>query len=576
MKATEKAVAALETAIRARVPLIGVETTEEDRVTKYVRQIADYPMMSLTDEERITTDERLVFEWTHTGGLVLVRPKYRDADNNMAPMPDSLATRYDEAEAFMAARSKKATNQPYAAAQIFCEWARAELDDGGLDEDLMREHAAVLVMHDLHRFLGASEGKGDPASIRSLRDLFYGLLPTKSFCVITAPDMSSLGDSGTEIVVIRWPLPDTDELTAMVRATARRVNIPVNDDVMNGGAEVLGQALAALTWTQAGFVLRQAMVMAKELSAEACGPIISAMKAQILKQQQGIELIEPEPLDHIGGLDMLKAAVAHYPKLLTKAARDANVRPPRAILMMGPAGTGKSLACKCLGGGLLPILRWSPAESKNMYVGNTAANTRAVLNAADAIDLCVLWIDELDLVFADGADQHEVSKEQQQQLLTWMQERKSSCIVVATTNHPDRLPAPLRDRFEDRWLVDLPRNTAEARQVFEIHLRKRDLAHLAMHADLDKVAAETVRSSINPRGIEQAIEAAHRLAWSADQELTIELLYNQILTRSQMTRHAAEAIQDMRAKALQWAMPASSAQPDQVGRAVPGQGKIDL
>lgn len=576
MKATDAAMAALETAVKARVPLIGIETTEEARIVQHVRQMADYPVASLTDDNKIVMDERLVFVWTHTGGLTLVRPKYRDADGCLAPMPESLAKRYTDADAYLAARRKKPTNQPYAAAQDFCEWARAELEDGTLDEDLMREHAAVLIMHDLHRFLGAGEGHGDPASIRSLRDLFYGLLPTKSSCVITAPDLSSLGDSNTEIVVIRWPLPDVDELTAMVRATAQRVNIPVSDDVKNGGAEVLGQALTALTWTQAGFVLRQAMVMAKELSAEKCGPIISGMKAQILKQQQGIDLIEPEPLEHIGGLDLLKTAVAHYPKLLTKAARDANVRPPRAILLMGPAGTGKSLACKCIGGGLMPILRWSPAESKNMYVGNTAANVRAVLNAADAIDMCVLWIDEIDLVFGDSGDQHEVSKEMQQQLLTWMQERKSQCIVVATTNHPDRLPAPLRDRFEDRWLVDLPRNTAEALQVFKIHLVKRDLGHLVDDPELAKVASETVKSAINPRGIEQAIEAAHRIAWSAGNELTVDLLYQQILVRSQMSRQAADTIAAMRETAMQWSMPASSAQPDAVTTASTSNGKIEL
>jgi len=572
MKATEAALAALETAIRARVPLIGIETTEEARIVEYVRRMTDFPMISLTDESKIAMDERLVFVWTHTGGLVLVRPRFRDLQN----VPDSLTKRYDEADAFLAARKNKNTNQPYAAAQDFCRWARAELNDGGLDEDLMRERASVLIMHDLHRFLGGGEGKGDPASIRSMRDLFYGLLPTKSTCIITAPDMSQLGDSTTEIVVIRWPLPDVDELTAMVRATASRVNIPVSDDVKNGGAEVLAQALTALTWTQAGFVLRQAMVMAKELSADKCGPIISGMKAQILKQQQGIELIEPEPLDHIGGLDLLKTAVRDYPRLLTQAARAANVRPPRAILMMGPAGTGKSLACKCLGGGLLPILRWSPAESKNMWVGNTAANVRAVLNAADAINLCVLWVDEIDLVFSDSGDQHEVSKEMQQQLLTWMQERKSQCIVVATTNHPDRLPAPLRDRFEDRWLVDLPRNTAEALQVFQIHLTKRGLGHLVDDPGLPAVAAETVRSSINPRGIEQAIEAAHRIAWSAEQDLTVELLHSQIVVRSQMSRQAGDDIAVMREKAMQWAMPASSAQPDTVGHEATGPGQIEL
>lgn len=583
MKATEKAMVALETAIRARVPLVGIETTEESRVVECVRALCDRPMMSLTGDAAIAAPERLVFIWTHTKGVKVVRPQFINSDGMTEPLPEKLAARYDEAEQHWA--KGKETNAPYGAIVDFCAWARAEdvpesVSVGEYESErskAIKRRASVLVMHDLHRFLGNAEGNKDLAAIRGLRDLFYDLLATKSFAVITAPSLNVLGDSDKEIVVIRWPLPDVDELTALVRSTARKVQIPVDPGVLNGGAEVLAQALTALTWAQAGFVLRQSMVMARELSADKCGPIISQMKAAILRQQQGIELIEPEPIDHIGGLDMLKAAVAHYPSLLTTAAKAANVRPPRAILFVGPAGTGKSLACKAIGGGILPILRWSPAESKNMYVGNTAQNVRAVLDAADAINLCVLWIDEIDLVFNEGGDRHEVSSEMQQMLLTWMQERKSSCIVVATSNYPDRLPAPLRDRFEDRWFVDLPRNKAEALQVINIHLQKRDQGHLVGDTGLQQVAGLCVANNVNPRGVEQAIEAAHRRAWTQGQDLDVAGLVDEILRRVQMSRQAGDAIQEMRERAMTWAMPASSAVPDQTETTVqPDSTVVDL
>lgn len=577
MTATTKAMEALEIAVRARVPLIGIETTEEARIVSCIRELADRPVVSLSGEGAVAP-ERLVFRWTYTGGVILERPKYKDEDGLIAPLPDDLDSRYAEAERWWKAEGRKPTNQPYSAVSQFVLWARGDAEPGNdLDKGLMTERASVLIMHDLHRFLGAGEGSGDTASIRAMRDLFYGLLPTKSYAAITAPELSALGDSNKEIVVIHWPLPDVDELTAMVRVTAERVNVPVADDVKNGGAEIMGQALTALTWTQAGFVLRQAMVKAKQLSAEVCTPIISQMKAGILRQQQGIKLIEPEPLDHIGGLDLLKEAVASYPDLLNKEARDANVRPPRAILLSGPPGTGKSLACKTVGGGRLPILRWSPQESKNKYLGETAANVRGVLDAADAIDLCILWIEEINLIFNKGSEKHETSDETQQQVLEWMQERTSHCIVVATTNYPGDLPEPLRDRFEDRWFVDLPRNTAEALQVFTIHLGKRGLQHLCTAEELPAIAASTVRNNINPRGIEQAIEAAHRVAFTAKRDLAIEDLTRQIETRAQMTRNTINAIEQMRQEAATWSMNASSARPDvKVGDTDDGNSAVEL
>lgn len=561
--ATQEAMESLETAVRARIPVIGVQTTEEAKVLALVREMSARPTMSLLRDNVATTPERIVLRWTYTGGVEVLRPEYLSQDGQVMPLPESLEERYREAEAFWASMQK--TNQPHAAVHDYITWATAGGPEAKADQASVVRRASVLVMHDLHRFLGAAGGTPDPASIRALRDLFYGLLETKSYAIITAPDLSAVGDSGQELLIIDWPLPDVQELAALVRVTADKVDIPVGDSIRNGGAETLAQTMAALTWTQANFVLRQAIVRARELSVEKCGPLISAMKAGILKKQQGIELIEPEPITDMAGLDLLKKAVQHYPKFQTQAAQAAHVRPPRAILFCGPAGTGKSLACKTIGAGLLPILRWSPAESKDMYLGNTAKNVRGVLSAADAIGNCVLWLDEIDLLFPEGeGGRHETSAETQQMLLTWMQERKSRVIVAATTNHPNRLPAPLRDRFEDRWFVDLPRNTSDALAVFAVHLGKRGLGELAQDeaVELAKLAAYTVTHCLNPRGVEQAIEAAMRTAWGEDRPLVIADIESEI-RRRKPGQATIDRINQMREESA-WAMPASSATPDPI------------
>jgi SpoVK/Ycf46/Vps4 family AAA+-type ATPase len=59
--------------------------------------------------------------------------------------------------------------------------------------------------------------------------------------------------------------------------------------------------------------------------------------------------------------------------------------------------------------------------------------------------------------------------------LSWLQEKKSSVYVIATANNAANLPPELKrkGRFDEIFYVDLPKEE-ERKQIFEVHLRKRD------------------------------------------------------------------------------------------------------
>ena len=80
---------------------------------------------------------------------------------------------------------------------------------------------------------------------------------------------------------------------------------------------------------------------------------------------------------------------------------------------------------------------------------------------------CVLWIDELEKVFAgSGPDSASadagVSARLLASFLSWMQDRKAPVFVAATCNNVTVLPPELirKGRFDELFFVDLP-NTAE-------------------------------------------------------------------------------------------------------------------
>jgi SpoVK/Ycf46/Vps4 family AAA+-type ATPase len=102
-------------------------------------------------------------------------------------------------------------------------------------------------------------------------------------------------------------------------------------------------------------------------------------------------------------------------------------------------------------------------------------------------------------------------------LLTWLQEKTAPVFVVATANRIEALPPELlrKGRFDEIFFIDLP-STAERREIFRIHLvrRQRD----PMRFDLDALAAAAEGHS--GAEIEQAVIAGLYLAFAEGAELT--------------------------------------------------------
>jgi SpoVK/Ycf46/Vps4 family AAA+-type ATPase len=169
-------------------------------------------------------------------------------------------------------------------------------------------------------------------------------------------------------------------------------------------------------------------------------------------------------------------------------------------LLFGPPGTGKTLLARAIaaesGARMLAI---QPSDVNDMWVGEGEKLVKAVFNLARRLSPCVVFIDEVDSLFAarSARDSSGGSKAHNQILTEFMQEmdglssasanRDKRVVVVGATNRPFDLDDAILRRLPRRLLVDLP-TLDDRKAILRILLRGETLA---ADVDIDKLAANT-------------------------------------------------------------------------------------
>jgi MoxR-like ATPase len=491
----------LKLLIRSRHPLVAMETPDEERATQLIRRVAE--------------DMRfMLFEWSATTGL-----------RRRLPGTGGMIS---------------GTQAPRAALGHACD----------------AEAAALYVFKDLAGHLG------DPVLVRTLRDVQTSF--SRRQCTLFLIDLpSALPEPVRRLAVpfdVKWP--SGRELEQVIRETfgeARLLhNLDVQQQLSPDQFDQLVRALRGLSRNEATRVVSAAIFDDYRLDANDLPRIIEA-KRRILA---GAGLLESIPVDDVapedlGGLARLKAWLARRRGGFSAKARHFGLTPPRGILLLGVQGGGKSLCAKIVASDWeLPLLRLDPGVLYQRYVGESESRLRRALSQAEVMAPCVLWVDEIEKAFASASSESAdggLSQRMFGTMLAWMQDRRQPIFLVATANDVSRLPPELlrKGRFDEVFFVDLP--TPKAREmIFAIHLRKRgrdparfDLARLAAAAD-----------GFSGAEIEQAVISALYAAYSAEQELTQDLLLDEITQTRPLSVLMAERVADLRSWAAERCVPA--------------------
>lgn len=484
-----RAYEAFELAVRARVPLIALITPEERRAeARVIRPVAE------------AWREGRVFSWSITQGYAASDV---EEDRAMAA-PDPLAA---------------------------------------LEVAARHPDAALFVLKDFHRHLDSTP------VVRRLRELAMELPPTGKHLVFLSPLLHLPQELEREITVIDLPPPDLGELAELMDGIEQGLGDEAyRIELTPSGRERLLRAALGLTAAEAEAVLARALVNDGRLTDDDLSVVLEEKK-QAVRRSGILEFYEAEEgMEHVGGLDILKAWLMKRYQAFSEDARAYGLPEPRGVLLLGVQGCGKSLVAKAVSRAWrMPLLRLDVGRVFGKYIGESEAGIRTAIRTAEAVAPSILWIDEIEKGFAGSTgDSHDtgVSARVLGTFLTWLQEKKKPVFVLATANSIRNLPPELlrKGRFDELFFIDLP-VLVERAEIFRVHLSRlrRDPALF----DLPSLAAAA--EGYTGAEIEQAIkEALHDAYADGRREPTTDDLMVAIRQIVPIAVTMKESIQAMR------------------------------
>src|SRR5271155_785479 len=478
----------LKVLIGSSTPIVVMETVEEMRAVRLVRAAC-------------STLGLAVFEWSIASGLMRCGSDVGEVVN------DEVGGNFAGHHTGSLAVSESVEN-----AKAIYNSREPEQMLGNL-EGISIE--ATFILKDLHRHME------NPVVIRRLRDVGQKFSTNRRTVILTAPKIEIPPELSGLVEFLELPLPDRQRLRQIIDETLVRISkthtLPRKLD--SNGMDAMADNLRGLTEEEAERAVSQALVTRYALSQEVVTDVLEAKKT-LLKRSEMVEFVEAsDTLSNVGGLENLKRWLALRRGAWEDSAREFGLESPHGVIILGVQGCGKSLCARGVAGEWrLPLVKFDTSAVYDKYIGETEKRIRKVFQVAEGLAPCVLWVDELEKVFAgSGPDSASadagVSSRLLAAFLSWMQDRKAPVFVAATCNNVTVLPPELirKGRFDELFFVDLP-SAAERKQVFAIQLtkRKRNPANY----DLEKVAAAAKGSS--GAEIESAVQTALYAAFSRD------------------------------------------------------------
>src|SRR5215467_5047996 len=511
------ALARLKVLIDSSTPIVVIETVEEVRAVRMVR-VASSALNLAT------------FEWSIASGLVRSGVESAEGSLEVGRFPGGhteYATGHDATD--VGAKAIYNSRDP---AQML-----ANLESISVE--------ATFILKDFHRHMD------DPVVVRRLREVGQKFSTNRRTVILTAPSISMPPELGGLAEYLDLPLPDPQRLRQIVDETVVRVarTHTLRRTLDSAGVEAMSANLRGLTEEEAERAISQALVARYALCPETVTDVIEAKK-QLLRHSGMLEFVEAsDNLAGVGGLENLKHWLGQRRGAWEDSAREFGLEPPRGMIILGVQGCGKSLCARSVAGEWkLPLVKFDTSAVYDKYIGETEKRIRKVFQVAEGLAPCVLWIDELEKVFAgSGPDSASadagVSSRLLASFLSWMQDRKTPVFVAATCNNVTALPPELirKGRFDELFFVDLP-NQAERKQIFCIQLARRN--RNPADFDLDQVAAAA--NGYSGAEIDAAVQGALYAAYSEKKALSSQSLLDALSETVPLSVSRAEEVQALR------------------------------
>lgn len=407
-----------------------------------------------------------------------------------------------------------------------------------LVEKLPATAPAIFILRDFHRFLE------DVAISRKLRNLAKLLKSQPKNLVLISSDVAIPEELSEVLTVLEFPLPNQAEIATEVQ----RLLGATGESLPRNTLDEIVRCCQGLSIERVRRVLAKAIATHGKLEVNDLELILQE-KRTIIRQTQILEFYPAtEQISDIGGLDNLKEWLLRRGSAFSEQARQYGLPHPRGLLLVGIQGTGKSLTAKAIAHHWhLPLLRLDVGRLFAGLVGESESRTRQMIQLAEALAPCILWIDEIDKAFGgfDSKGDAGTTSRVFGTFITWLAEKTSPVFVVATANNIQALPPEIlrKGRFDEIFFVGLPHQD-ERRAIFEVHL-SRLRPHNLKNYDLDRLAYET--PDFSGAEIEQSLIEAMHIGFSQNRDFTNDDILEAVSQIIPLARTAAEQIEFLQA-----------------------------
>lgn len=397
--------------LKARYPILYINTIEEDRVEYVIRKNVK------------TNFNRSIYSWDFVDG-------YTNNPNN---------------EGF-------AKRNPLQALELV--------------ERLNAETPAIFLLKDFNRFLT------DLSISRKLRNISRLLKLQPKTIIIIGSDLTIPKELQDLITVLQFQLPLEEEIAQELNRLLNSLNIQIDSQLF----ENLTRACQGLSLERIRRVLSKIIATYKTIDENSIGVLLSEKK-QIIKQTEILEYSSvTEKIDNLGGLDNLKDWLKKRKTAFSIQALNYGLPTPRGLLLIGIQGTGKSLTAKAIANDWqLPLLKLDVGKLFGGIVGESESRLRQMINVAETISPCILWIDEIDKAFSNTESRGDsgTSNRVLATFTSWLSEKTKPVFVISTANNIDLLPLEIirKGRFDEIFFLDLPKKE-EREEIFKIHLKE--------------------------------------------------------------------------------------------------------
>lgn len=424
----------LDVRIRARYPLIAINTYEEDRVRE--------ALIDLVFQDR--HKEKPLYFWSRPTGL----QKVVDPKDGLEQKPTTVGD----------------TEDPESVLGFIGE-----------------QKTGIFLLCDYAPYI-SPYGQEDPMLVRRLREIAWKLKSTKATVLFVGPNFPDLKTLEKEITQIELELPKESEIEQSIELQLENLRSSgLAIDLGKETQDALLQSLLGLSAGEISNVIAKAVISCNGLNQDSISVILEEKK-NVIRGSGSLTYVHPEPACNLGGYKSLRAILERAAYTFSPRAKARHVEPCKGILLVGLPGCGKDL-CKRVASSitnraLLDLDFGSIMGEGGGVIGSSAMSIKRALSIAGTIK-GILGISEFEKAVSGMKSSNKTDGGETARtisyLLNWMQDNRD-VLVFATANDVRELESEQFriGRFSYIHFVDLPESEDRA-EIFKVHLKKRQL-----------------------------------------------------------------------------------------------------